>query len=79
MPNGINAWRDDKPEPHFHEVENVAGATNKKQLHHEVVQGNPGPQQVHVASDEHHNIQKLGFEREAWSGSSARSGNVLGT
>jgi len=52
-------------EPDLHEVEDVAGATNEEQLHDEVVEGNPTPQQIHVASDEYHNIQSLRFERDA--------------
>lgn len=46
----------DTPEPDFHEVEDVAGAANEEQLHDEIVEGNPIPQQVQIASDEHHDI-----------------------
>ena len=35
--------RGNAPELDFHEIEDVAGATNEEQLHDEVVQGNPTP------------------------------------
>ena len=44
------------PELDFHEIEDVTGTADEEQLHDEVVQGNPAPQQVQVASDEYHDI-----------------------
>lgn len=52
----IGGEKDGAPKPDFHEVEDIAGATNKEQLHGKVVQGNPGPEQVQVASDKNHDI-----------------------
>jgi len=64
------------PEPDFHEIEDVTGAADEEQLHGEVVQRNPGPQQVQVASDEYNDIQSLRFERDAWPGSLVQSENT---
>ena len=44
------------PELDFHEVEDVTRTADEEELHDEVVQGNPAPKQVQVASDKHHGI-----------------------
>ena len=46
----------------FHEVEDVAAATNEEQLHDEVIQRDPFPEQVEVARDEDRNVESLSLE-----------------
>ena len=54
------------PEAVFREVEDIAAAPNKKELHDRVVQRIPlARKQVEVPRDEHSNIECLTFKRYA--------------
>jgi len=58
-------WRIDRPIFHFHEVQDVTGASNEKEFHQSIVNRDEAEEKVEISGDEYTKVQRLRFEGNA--------------
>ena len=67
---GLRTLERDSPEAYSHEVQSIARAANEEQFHQGVVHAHTVfGDEIHIASDEDDEVEDLGLERNASTGS----------